>query len=260
MFTLSYSSLYLGSTIRIERVSPEVIILCPPEKLVIEVRVSGDYEVLIWNKGTSNQPIPGLMEPQELPNFYQTFVRDNTTVEDVGIYIVTLHLKLGTSTTYTLIPTGGIDFAVIQPGTLKLIIMLAQSFKPTYTLDDANTTALSDSVVIIDEGDNGTISCRSVGAPIPSIIWEFNNQTTVFEQTDTVTPHEATLTSCAGNRVVDLTPGNIVSTLHIESAQYPDHDGVYTCIGTNADDLDISSSIAIVTVQVKGELSSRLYD
>ena len=74
MFTLSYSSLYSGSTIRIERVSPEVIILRPPEKLVIEVRVSGDYEVLFWNKGTAGQPIPGLMRPQELPNFYEIFV------------------------------------------------------------------------------------------------------------------------------------------------------------------------------------------
>ena len=116
MFTLSYSSLYSGSTIRIERVSPEVIILRPPEKLVIEVRVSGDYEVLFWNKGTSDQAIPGLMEPQELPNFYETFVRDNTTDEDVGIYIVQSQLKFGTANIYTLSPSGGVDFAVITPG------------------------------------------------------------------------------------------------------------------------------------------------
>ena len=117
MFTLSYSSLYSGSTLRIERVSPEVIILRPPEKLVIEVRVSGDYEVLIWNKRTSNQPIPGLMEPQELPNFYQTFVRGNTTYEDEGMYIVTPQFKSGTASLYTLIPYG-VDFAVTPPGKL----------------------------------------------------------------------------------------------------------------------------------------------
>ena len=116
MFTLSYSSLYSGSTIRIERVSPEVIILRPPEKLVIEVKVSGDYGVLFWRKGTISQPIPGLMEPQELPNFYEIFVRDNTTVEDVGIYIVTPQLKSGTSGFYTLIPSGGVDFAVTSQG------------------------------------------------------------------------------------------------------------------------------------------------
>ena len=116
MFTLSYSSLYSGSTIRIERVSPEVIILRPPEKLVIEVRVSGDYEVLFWRKGVVDQAIPGLMEPQELPKFYEIFGRDSTTDEDVGIYIVTLKIKVGTSSLYTLIPSGGIDFAVIPPG------------------------------------------------------------------------------------------------------------------------------------------------
>ena len=119
MFTLSYSSLYSGSTIRIERVSPEVIILRPPEKLVIEVRVSGDYEVLFWNKGSNGQPIPGLMEPQELPNFYETFVRDNTTVDDEGIYIVSTFFKPGTSGLYTLTPSGGVDFAVTPPGRLQ---------------------------------------------------------------------------------------------------------------------------------------------
>ena len=131
MFTLSYSSLYSGSTIRIERVSPEVIILHPSEKLVIEVRVSGDYERLSWGKGFSTQPIPGLMEPQELPNFYETFVRDNTTDEDEGIYIVTPQFKFGTSGLYTLIPSGGVDFAVTPPGRLqysKLYIILSIMF------------------------------------------------------------------------------------------------------------------------------------
>ena len=119
MFTLSYSSLYSGSTIRVERVSPEVIILRPPEKLVIEVRVSGDYEVLFWNKGATDQTIPGLIEPQELPNFYEMFVRDSTTDEDVGIYLVTPLFKTGTAGLYTLIPAGGVDFAVTPPGKLQ---------------------------------------------------------------------------------------------------------------------------------------------
>ena len=108
-----------GSTIRIERVSPEAILLHPPEKLVIEVRVTGDYERLLWGKGTSSQAIPGLMELQELPNFNEIFTRDNTTNEDVGMYIVTPHFKSGTEGLYTLIPNGGIDFAVFPPGTYR---------------------------------------------------------------------------------------------------------------------------------------------
>ena len=78
----------LGTIIRIERVSSEVIILRPPEKLVIEVRVSGDYEVMFWRKGTISTFIPGQMRPQEFPNNFETFVRDNTTAEDEGFYIV----------------------------------------------------------------------------------------------------------------------------------------------------------------------------
>ena len=126
-------------------------------------------------------------------------------------------------------------------------------------IDNANTTALSVSPVVIAEGDSGTISCRSVGAPVPSITWEFNNQTTGFEQTDTMTPFQTSITGTAGNRDIDLTPGSIVSTLHIVSARHPDHDGVYTCIGTNGGDLTVASSNALVTVQVNGKRSSRLY-
>ena len=108
---------FSGTTIRIERVSPEIIILRPPQKLVIEVRVSGEYEVLFWHKGTISGFIPGQMRPQEFPNYFETFVRDNTTVEDEGFYIVQPQLKFGTSQSHLLTPTGGgVDFGVIPPG------------------------------------------------------------------------------------------------------------------------------------------------
>ena len=77
--------------------------------------------------------------------------------------------------------------------------------------------------------------------------------TTMFEQTDVATPFQASITGEAPNRIVELTPGNIESTLHIMNARYPDNDGVYTCIGTNADDLDVASSSAFITVQVHGK-------
>ena len=90
---------HAGTTIRIERVSPEVIILRPPEKLVIEVRVSGEYEVLFWFKGTGTF-IPGQMLPQDFPNYFETFVRDNTTTGDEGFYIIQPQYKFGTSQTH----------------------------------------------------------------------------------------------------------------------------------------------------------------
>ncbi len=107
--------MYAGTAIRIERVSPEVIILRPPEKLVIEVRLSGEYEVIFWRKGTGSNFIPGQMLPQEFPNYFETFVRDNTTADDEGLYIVHPQFKSGTTQTHTLIPVG-IDFGVIAPG------------------------------------------------------------------------------------------------------------------------------------------------
>ena len=123
----------------------------------------------------------------------------------------------------------------------------------TLFTDDANTTTLSESPVIIPEGDSIDISCRSEGAPVPSITWEFNNTISTFEQTDTETMFTATLTGGAGDRGADIVPGNIVSDLHIVSARYPDNDGVYTCIGTNAGDLAVASSSALVAVQVHGK-------
>ncbi len=259
--TRIYLFLFLaGDTICIERVSPEVIILRPPEKLVIEVRVSGEYELLFWYKGSIGTFIPGLMIPQEFPNYFETFVRDNTTAGDEGYYIVQPQFKPGTSQSHSVTPPV-VEFGVISPGMSLIIVMnqLIYAFIISHAVD-ATTTSLSTSTVVIPEGGSADISCRSVGAPVPSITWEFNNQTTDFEQTDTETPFAAALTGTIGNRGFDVTPGNIESSLHIVSATYPDHDGVYTCIGTNSDDLTIASSRVFITVQVNGELhKNQLY-
>ena len=118
--------------------------------------------------------------------------------------------------------------------------------------EDANTTALTTTPEVILEGGSTDISCRSVGAPAPGITWELDNQIVSFEQTDTIIQFEATLTGTIGQRDTDVTPGNIISDLHIVSARYPDHDGVYTCIGTNSDDLTVASSSDTVAVQVQG--------
>ncbi len=125
-------------------------------------------------------------------------------------------------------------------------------FYVVYTVD-AYTTALSSSPVVISKGGSADISCTSVGAPVPSITWQLNNQTTSFQQTDTETPFEASLTRNVENLMFYLIPGSIKSTLHIVNARYPDRDGVYTCIGTNSNDLTVPSSSVSITVQVNGE-------
>ena len=47
-------------------------------------------------------------------------------------------------------------------------------------------------------------------------------------------------------------PGSITSELRIFSASYPDHDGVYTCVGVNSEDAVFTNSSAFITVQVQG--------
>ena len=78
----------------LERVSPRVIVLDPPEKLVIETRASGGYRQLDWNKNanafTLAQGQPFTVTIQEFPNFFEIFVREPTTANDLGLYEVDL--------------------------------------------------------------------------------------------------------------------------------------------------------------------------
>ena len=83
----------------LERVSPRVIVLDPPEKLVIETRASGGYRQFDWTK--NNNPFtlalgqPFTVTLQEFPNFFEIFVRDTTTANDLGVYEVDLVLNTG---------------------------------------------------------------------------------------------------------------------------------------------------------------------
>ena len=159
---------------------------------------------------------------------------------------------------YTQVPSTRIDFKVIPPGTYSVFLILFKLICCILFTEDANTTALNDSIINISEGDNVKISCRSVGVPVPIITWKFNNQATVLEQDDTVTPVEITLDGAPDKNTeivtVGASPGEIVSTLQIVNARYPEHDGEYTCIGTNADNMNVAGSSASVSLQVHGKL------
>ena len=118
---------------------------------------------------------------------------------------------------------------------------------------DANTTSISGPSVTVIEGNTVTISCVSTGAPTPSITWEFNNEVAPFVPSNDE-PEEtraALVRDSDGNFQPDITLGSITSTLMIVNAQYPDHDGVYSCIGSN-DDQMVNSSTVSITVQVQG--------
>ena len=111
-------------------------------------------------------------------------------------------------------------------------------------------------MVRVVEGNSITISCTSIGAPIPSITWEFNGQSMSFNTTDTVTDPQIELArrnpDDPNDGLVPVTISNIVSDLRIVNAQYPEDDGVYTCIGSN--DVQMINSISDnIIVQVVGE-------
>ena len=83
----------------LERVSPQVIVLDPPEKLVIETRTSGGYRQFDWNKNgnpftlTPGQPFTVTI--QEFPSFFEIFVREPTIADDLGVYEVDLVINTG---------------------------------------------------------------------------------------------------------------------------------------------------------------------
>ena len=92
---------YTGDAM-LERISSQVIVLDPPEKLVIETRASGGYQQLDWMKNgnpfTTAQGQPFTVTLQEFPNFFEIFVREPTTTNDLGVYEVELLLNTGLST------------------------------------------------------------------------------------------------------------------------------------------------------------------
>ena len=115
----TYVKLFTGDTVTIARVSPEIIILRPPEKLVIEVRTTGEYQVHFWEKGNNLFNSAGfpVMLPQDFPNFFEIFVRDDTTDDDLGIYRVFPTLTTANTQTHVILPgLEGVTFAVIAPG------------------------------------------------------------------------------------------------------------------------------------------------
>ena len=87
----------------LERISPRVIVLEPSEKLVLETRASGRYVLSDWTRNgnqfrtveNTQSSSPFIITLQEFSNFFEIFVRDNTTANDLGVYEVELALGTG---------------------------------------------------------------------------------------------------------------------------------------------------------------------
>ena len=110
MFVICFCIIHTGD-VTLGRISPQVIVLDPPEKLVIETRASGGYQMFDWikngNEFTLTPGRPFTVTIQEFSNFFEIFVREPTTANDLGVYEVDLLLNTGAQ-----VPE--IDFAVTQ--------------------------------------------------------------------------------------------------------------------------------------------------
>ena len=88
------------------------------------------------------------------------------------------------------------------------------------------------------------ISCTSTGGPVPTITWTLNNQPTTFSQTDIII-----------NAIDTMTPGIMISTLHILNIKSPTHGGVYTCNGSNIVSGSVYASSVSIILEVQGLLT-----
>ena len=106
---------YTGETLSAVAVSPSIIILHPPEKLVLEITPFGRYFFLTWSRngiafganGFENTVSRGIVD------FGDTYYSDSTTEEDLAEYEVSLNPAPGSGQA---IPNR-ITFTVIAPGT-----------------------------------------------------------------------------------------------------------------------------------------------
>ena len=107
---------YAGNILSFEAVSPSTIILSPPEKLVLEVRATGQYNFISWNRNGN----PDITDPtaafpvsntDNFAHFSEIYVNDMTTMDDLGRYEV--QLPGGAS---SISAADEIEFTVIAPG------------------------------------------------------------------------------------------------------------------------------------------------
>ena len=93
-----------------ERVSPSVVFLTPPEKLVLEVRVSGGYDYLLWSRVGDRSFRQNLTT--ELINFHEVFVRQPTTTSEYGSYRPHYSIE-GGETRILVVPTGMLFYSIV---------------------------------------------------------------------------------------------------------------------------------------------------
>ena len=106
-FGLQISTLYL------ENISPTVIFLRPPEKLVIEVRCRGRYSGISWVRAGAS------VDKTLLSNHDEIYALGSTTLADYGLYQVIL--TPSPPSLQIIVPDYILAFLVTSPG-LKFVL------------------------------------------------------------------------------------------------------------------------------------------
>ena len=90
----------------LEAVSPSTIILSPPDKLVLEVRATGQYNAILWFR---NGNLAGSSD--NFAHFSEIYVNNMTTMDDLGRYEIQLP-----GGAQAISAAHEIEFTVIAPG------------------------------------------------------------------------------------------------------------------------------------------------
>ena len=98
------------NTISPMSLSPPAILLQPPKKLVIEVKVIGRYSRIIWHRNGTTIP------QSSLSNFNELYVVEETSTSDFGYYQV---IPATSPPGVQIVQPSLLNFVVTSPGNLS---------------------------------------------------------------------------------------------------------------------------------------------
>ena len=94
-----------------ERISPEVLYLRPPEKLVIEVKVKGRFREILWSFNGGR--ISYTQSNESFSNYNEIYFIEETSNTNLGLYEISV--RASSIATQLIVPSE-LTIAVVSPG------------------------------------------------------------------------------------------------------------------------------------------------